>query len=83
MKTHKGRIPTRFKYQQTEKFHKTLEELESVIETLKKYEKDYIIVERKKGYAVFTTGNDIMTKDEEEKYRNQLWVHNKMKEGRL
>ena len=82
MKTHKGRIPTRFKYQQTEKFHKTLEELESVIETLKKYEKDYIIVERKKGFAVFTTGNDLMSKEEKEELKHKKWAKEKMREGR-
>jgi len=80
MKIHEGRRPRRFKYQLCEAL--PLKELESVIETLIKYEKDFCVKESKLGYIVYTTGNDLMTKDEEEKYRNQLWVHNKMKEGR-
>jgi len=82
MKICKGRIPRRFTHRLTEKWHETLEELASIIETLKKYDKDYIIVERKKGFAVFTTGNDLMSKEEKEELKHKKWAKEKMREGR-
>ena len=81
MKICKGRIPRRFTHRLTKKFHETLEELDSVTEDLIKYGKEFIVVERKKGFAVFTTGNDIMTKEEEEDCKARQWVKRKMREG--
>ena len=68
MKTYKTRPPKRFKYQLCE-YVETLKELESVIEPLEKYNKEYVILKRKGGYAVFTKGEDLMSKDEEQTCR--------------
>ena len=83
MKICKGRIPRRFKHRLTEKWHETLKELDSVTEFLIKYDKDFIIVERKKGYAVFTTGDNLMSKEEKEELKHKKWAKEKMREGKL
>ena len=55
----------------------TLEDLDSVIEQFE--EGEYEIKHKKLGYAVFTKGNDLMSKEEMEDRIAKTWAKRKLR----